>query len=191
MRADEARRLALGAEAEILDLHEADDGIVVIGLDEVDVFGPEPGLVVELARVERPAAAILDRIVREGVVPLDGGEDGGVGDAERPRAVLFHHQAGLGAGAGHDAVEQAERLGDRPRAQILLHGERALHHRVRDGERVLALGDAEPAEILAPGAELLHVVVGQEREARIGPAGAVGVDRVVGELAEAGDGAAE
>ena len=56
---------------------------------------------------------------------------------------------------------------------------------------IVALGHAELAEIFAGGAEFAHVMVGQEGETGVRPARAIGVDGVVGELAEAGDGLAE
>ena len=56
---------------------------------------------------------------------------------------------------------------------------------------LVALGDADLAEILARGAVVLHVVAGDQREARIGPARAVGIDGVLGEAREGRQHAAE
>ena len=55
--ADERGPLALAAEAEILELHHRDHRVVVVGLDEVDVAGPDAGLRVERLALERPAGA--------------------------------------------------------------------------------------------------------------------------------------
>src|SRR3954469_5749827 len=58
---------------------------------------------------------------------------------------------------------------------------------MRELERISALRDAELAEVLARGAEIAHVVRGEEREARIRAAGAVRIDRIARELAEVGE----
>src|SRR3954469_13017753 len=58
---------------------------------------------------------------------------------------------------------------------------------MRELERISALRDAELAEVLARGAEIAHVVRGEEREARIRAAGAVRIDGVARELAEVGE----
>ena len=70
------------------------------------------------------------------------------GQPERRAPLLAHHQECLGAGAGHDAVEQMDRIGDRPRRHVLVERQRLLHQRVRVPQRVVALRDAELAEIL-------------------------------------------
>ena len=75
MPADEFGRLALAAKSQILDLHEADDRIIVIGLDEIHIFGANAGVVVKPVHIHGPTAPDLDRIVGIGVVPLDGGEN--------------------------------------------------------------------------------------------------------------------
>src|SRR5260370_35551337 len=62
MRPDKVRPFALAAEAELLDLHQGDDGIVVIGLDEIDIRGRDRRLRVEAVTIAAPTAADLDRI---------------------------------------------------------------------------------------------------------------------------------
>ena len=131
-RAHERRAFALGAEAEVLELQHDDDRIVVVGLDEVDRLGRRAGLRVEVVAVDAPAAAQQHRVVGEGVVALDRAAHEHVGEAEVARALLAHHQERLGAGARHDAVEQVDRLGDRPRVEVLLDRQRLLEQRVRD-----------------------------------------------------------
>ena len=125
-------------------------GIVVVGLDEVDVGGPCAGLRVELVAIDRPAAAQLDRIVGKALCRSMVPRMRAKRKLERCRALLAHHQEGLGAGAGHHAIEQVERIGDRPRRQILVEGQRLLEQRMRKLQRVVALRDAELAEVLAP-----------------------------------------
>ena len=62
---------------------------------------------------------------------------------------LAHHQKPLGAGARHDAVEQPQRIGDQARVEILVERQRLLEQRQRIFQRVVALRDAELAEIFA------------------------------------------
>ncbi len=71
------------AEAEILKLHHGDDGIVVIGLHEINVVGCQAGHVIELAAIHRPAAAGLHRVFRESIVPFNRRQDARERQAER------------------------------------------------------------------------------------------------------------
>ena len=80
--AHEIGPFAFLAEAEILDLHHADDRIVVVGREDVDVLRADSGLRIKLVAIERPAAAILDRVVGKRVVPLDGRQNARVRQAE-------------------------------------------------------------------------------------------------------------
>ena len=109
------------------------------------------------------------------------------GEAELARARLAHHQEGLGAGARHDAVEQVDRLGDRPRVEVLLDRQRHLEQRVRVLQRVGALGDGDAAEVLARRAVRAHVGGGDEGEDRVRPARAVRVAGVAREVREAAE----
>jgi hypothetical protein len=77
-----------------------------------------------------------------------------------------------------------QRLGDRPRLEVLLQRQRLLEERLRVFQRVGALRDAELAEVLPRSAVKAHVVGGEEGEARVRPPGAVRIDRVARELAE-------
>ena len=184
VRTDEIRPLAFLAEAKVFKLHHDDDRIVVIGLDEIDVAGLQPSHRPELIDIERPAAAHLHRIGRKGIVPLDGRQDADERQVERLRGVLAAHQECLRAGAGHHAVEQMDRIGDRPRRHVFVQRQLLLHHRVRDRQRVVALRDAELGEVLALGAIAVHVVLGDQRERRIGAAGAVRIDRILSKARE-------
>src|ERR1700733_7478458 len=70
--ANEVRAFAFLAEAKILDLHDVDDRVVVVGGNHIDVRRADFGLRIHFVGIERPAAAILNWIVGIGVVPLDG-----------------------------------------------------------------------------------------------------------------------
>ena len=106
------------------------------------------------------------------------------GRPERLRGILAADQERLRAGARHHTVEQMDRIGDRPRRHVFVQGQLLLHHRVRDRQRVVALRDAELAEILAPRAIAVHVILGDQRERRVGAAGAVRIDSVLGKARE-------
>ena len=54
-----------------LKLQHIDHRVVVIGFEKIDVVRPYAGLFVEFIAVQGPTAAILDRIVRKGIVPFD------------------------------------------------------------------------------------------------------------------------
>src|SRR4029453_2112424 len=56
--ADEVGAFALGAETEILDLEHADNRIIVVDLDHIDVGGSDACRGVELIAIHRPAAAV-------------------------------------------------------------------------------------------------------------------------------------
>ncbi len=113
---------------------------------------------------------------------LDRAAQERVREAVLARTVLAHDEEGLGAGAGHDAVEQVDRVGDRPRVEVLRHRQRHLEERIRVVQRVVALGDADAAEVLARRAVRVHVVRGDEGEDRVRPARAVRVAGVAGEV---------
>jgi hypothetical protein len=77
-----------------------------------------------------------------------------------------------------------QRLGDWPRGEVLLHGQRLLEQGRVKAQRVSSLRNTELAEILARRAVFLHVVGGEESEAGVRPAGAIRINRVARELAE-------
>ena len=128
-----AGALALVAEAEVLELHHHDHRVVVVGLHEVDVVrAARRPCAYSSSRSTAQPPRIMIGSSRVGVVALDGAEHAHVGQAQVARARLAHHQERLGAGAGHHAVEQVDRVGDRPRAQVLVQRQRLLEQRVRD-----------------------------------------------------------
>src|SRR5262249_6730623 len=73
---------------------------------------------------------------------------------------------------------------DETRGEILLERQRLLEQRDRIVQGVGSLRDAQLPEVLGSGAIGSRVVRGQERKARVGPAGSVRIDRVACELAE-------
>ena len=97
---------------------------------------------------------------------------GGDLDRRSPRAagqLLLDHEDGLGARARHDAIEQMQRLCDRPCVQILLERQRLLEERVRVQQRVLAQRDGDLPELLACRPVELAVAALHEREDAVGP----------------------
>src|SRR5688572_2342967 len=66
-----------------------------------------------------------------------------ISEPESLRTRPAHDQEPLRAGTWHDAVEQPNRIGNRPRIQIFLQGESFLEQGARISQCVVALGDAE------------------------------------------------
>ena len=77
--ANEFRGFALASEAEVLDLHQADDRIIIIDLDHIDIGRSDTGHLIETVAIHRPAPAVLDRIVGKRIVPLDRTGEPGMG----------------------------------------------------------------------------------------------------------------
>ncbi len=108
--------------------------------------------------------------------------------------ILATNQECLSPGAGHDAIKQMHGIGDRTRRHVIVKREAcpsSCSACVRDRARILALSDADLAEVLAFRAVSVHVVPRDQRKRRIGAAGAVRVDRVLSEAREVGQGLAE
>ena len=59
----------------------------------------------------------------------------------------------------------AQRVGNDPGAEVLVHRQRLLADRRRTGDGVLALRDGDLGQVLALGAVEVHVPLGQQREA--------------------------
>ena len=98
VRAHELWAFALGAEAEVFDLHHVDDRIVVICLEEIQVRRLDAGLRVELVAVEDPTAALLHRVLREGVEALHCPQQPDPRQAARLGVLASHHQERIGTG---------------------------------------------------------------------------------------------
>ena len=78
-----------------------------------------------------------------------------------------------------------------PGVQVLVHAERLPEECVGIGQGVLALGDAELAEVLPGRPVRAHIVRCQEGEVSVGAAGTVGIDGILGVLAETAEHLAE
>ena len=98
-------------------------------------------------------------------MPLDRAREPDEGQPELLRLDAPHHQKAFRAGARHDAIEQAKRIGDQPGVQIVVDVSGFLK-RHAGSQRIVPLRDAELAEVLR-WRRTSHVVGGQEGEARI------------------------
>src|SRR5204862_1952586 len=127
-------------------------------------------LAVKLLAIERPAATILDSIVGECVVPLNGRKDARIRKPELLGVRAAQHQKSVGSRAWHHTIEQSKRIGDQTRGKILFERERFFHQGGRKVQDIAALRDAKLAEILGFGAIGPHVISGEEGKARIGSA---------------------
>src|SRR6202041_50975 len=74
-----------------------------------------------------------------------------------------HRPVGL-----HGEVVEAERVGDHPRVEVLVQGERLAPQRGRPPDGVLALGDRHLSQVLPLRPVQLHVPPGEQREAVTG-----------------------
>ena len=179
---------ALVAEAEILELQHDDHGIVIVGLDEVDVGrrahrparrgrrgpsasrrGPSPG------RRHRHCGARSRRARAHAATPV----------RVRARSRITRKASAPAHGITQSNRWMGSEIG--PGGHVLVERQRLLEQRVRILQRVAALGDGDPAEVLARRAEGAHVVGGDHREDRVRPARAVGVAGVAREVAEAAE----
>ena len=124
-------------------------------------------------------------------MPFAGRQHAHVRQAKSRGALAPHDQEPLTAGTWHNAIEQPDRVGNQSRRQVLLERQLFLEHRVRITERVVALGDAQLAEVLARGTAGSHVIGGQEREAYVRAARSVREDGVACKYAKATEAEAE
>src|ERR1041384_2306110 len=86
------------------------------------------------------------------------------------------HQEPFRAGARHDAIEEPQRLGDRPGGEILVERERLLEQRIRVMQGIRPLRHADLAEVLRLHVISAHVIVGQKGKASVRPTGAIRID---------------
>ena len=184
--ADELCARAFAAKAQVLELHQRDHRVIVVGLNAINRCRLHARLRIEIIRIERPAGAVLHRVIRKRVVALNRALDARERNTESHGIVLTHHHEGFGAGAGHDAIEQTERFGNRARIEIVIERQRLLEQRMFEVQGVVTLRDAQLAKVLARDALGAHGVLREEGEAGVRPAGAVRIDRVARELAEVG-----
>ena len=78
--------------------------------------------------------------------------------------VAAGHDHGSGAVAGRVAVIQAQRLGDHPRAEVVVHRHRFAVDRVGVESGVGAGIDRDAAEMLTGQAEVVHIALGGHRQ---------------------------
>jgi hypothetical protein len=139
-RARRPRALALGAKAQILELHHRDDRIVVIGLQQVDGRArSRPSRRARRCPSPSRRAAGPDRRERH-----CGARSCRRSGHRQGRAVCASSSRmtrnAFGAGAGHDAIEQPERFRNRPRGEILLQRQRRFHDGIRISASALCAG---------------------------------------------------
>ena len=98
--------------------------------------------------------------------------------SERARTRLVHHQKGFGARAGHDAIEQMDRLGYGRSGEIGFDIQGlAAQQSIGVAQRIDTLRHCNSSEIGAGRTETPHIIVGDQREDAIGSGGAVRIDR--------------
>ena len=155
-RREQPRAVAGRAQAELLVGHQLGRGGGVVQLDDVEVVGPDAGLLVGLARRParpRPALPARGRCRTPATLARTR-----TGSTSRRRAyVLGADDDGGGAVADRRAHEQGERPGDLPAGQHVLDGHlvAVLGVRVERAVPVVLHGDA--GEVLGRGAAALHV----------------------------------
>ena len=82
--------------------------------------------------------------------------------AHRFCALRRRHDIGLAAVGRHDAVEQADRVGNQPRLFVVFDGDRFSQISVGIERRVIAAGDGDLAEVLFGHARFVHVAAHDE-----------------------------
>ncbi len=161
----EVLRLALAAEAELLELAQHERGEVVIENRGLDVVGTDAGLLVELAGDQAHLGDPGDRVPvvgRHHLLVLARALRGADDDRRRllqvPGPLQGRHDQGLASVALLAAVEQVQRLDDPPAVLVVLQRDRLLvEESLGVVGRVVAVGHRHPAEVLAGGAGLVHV----------------------------------
>ena len=93
-------------------------------------------------------------------------DDRRLGEVLRP--LQTGHQHGAAAVGLQRAVQQVQRLDDHAGLLVVLDGDGLLHGGVGVEGRVPAGGDGDLRQVLAAGAELVHVALGRQRVARGG-----------------------
>src|SRR6185437_16113472 len=144
-------------QSELLHPLQGEEAEAVVQHPDVHVLWAEAGGGVHLAAPTVQAVTTLGAEVGD-VVPLPR-PGPGPQHRRRPGAVGRlgpGHQVGVGAVDRVVAVEQVDRLGDPPAGRVLLDGQRLLHDGVGVHQGVLALGDAQPADLVVGDAEPVH-----------------------------------
>jgi hypothetical protein len=179
--AHQGHRLARPGKAERLELQHHHDRIVVVCPDEFHGFRADARLPIKIVAFRGDAEMRDHGVAGIGVVALDRAGNEHIGQPQRARAVLGHDQKSLGAADSRHAIEQSERLANRARVEIGLDRQRLAEQRHRVTQAVGALRNADAAEILALGAERVHVVRRDQRKHGVHAAAAVGIDMIARE----------
>ena len=146
---------------------------MIVEEGHVDVVGANPGHRVQLA-----CSCAVTRRGEDVIGLLEPAEERVVVPFAAHRRPLYHRR-GMAQVAGpldrrrdhchgsvglHGVVEEAQRIGDHPRVEVVLEGQRRFEKCFRPVQRVVALGDADLGEVLTLGPVLVHVPLGEHRE---------------------------
>ncbi len=178
MRIDEFPAVAFLAVTEIFDLNHHRDRVVVVDFKQVDVFTLDLGknsladdLLAEGRFVGRHVGHLIVRDLGVGheVNELVGNLFG----------FFFGRQENaLRAGARHHTIEEANRVGNHPRVEIILHAHGLAKQRLWIIERIKALGDGDLADLFEGRTVVGHVQALNQCHQRIRPAVAEHVHEV-------------
>jgi hypothetical protein len=168
---DERAALALRTEADVLQLHDHRDGVVIVQLVEVHLLDAQVGVRERLPRGPRDArGGDVRSPTRVGVdhplaVRLDlHGRFGQPVDVLGPR-----EQEPVAGVDRNDGVEEPDRVREDRRVEVVLDGDRLVHVRQRVQRRVLAVGDRDLPELLGLDAVFVLVAVLDERDPGVRP----------------------
>ena len=162
---DEAPALALGAKAEVFELDDDDRSKAIVKLGHVDVFGSESrhreGARAGLLRGRgREAQRLTDVLVR---MAFAGTEEIDRLGLEIARALGRGHDYRGAAVAHQRAIEQMQGIGDHPRIEHVIDGDRLAHLRRRIHRGVLATGDRDRRALRRGGAVGMLMRAGEQR----------------------------
>ncbi len=143
---------------EILELHQHGDREAVVDRGILDVPRRHAGLFeCGLARPGRAREGEIDVAAGLSLDRLAGADDADQRPRQAPRHLRARQHQCAAAVADHAAVEPVQRIGDHGRAQNILDRHQLAQHGVRIVPGVVGGGDLDPGELLAGGAELMHV----------------------------------
>src|SRR3569833_77396 len=187
MVTDKLRTLAFGTKPQILHLQHADHGVIVVGLQQIDLFMPDSGSGKQSIAIQGPPTAKLDGVVGKGIMTLTARQHPDRLEPKISGPMLGHHQEAFRSGARHHTVKQMNGFRDRPRIQVLLERQGHAKQGGRKALCVLALGDAQFSKVLTLRAVLPHVVGREQCKTRIRAAGPVWPDGVLRKAAESSE----
>ena len=193
----EGTTLADGAEAVVLELHDHHRREVVVEQRHVDILGPHARHLVHALRhrtVPRGGEVVVGHLEvgEDGRAPTSGAAVRAAADIHRllaqvPGPFGRGDDGGHGAVGLHGVVEQAERVADHARVEILVERQRVRPDGGRASDGVLALRDAHLGQMLTLGPVELHVAASQHGEAvaRRHEPGSADEGRIVGDATAA------